>query len=429
MMYKRTAFFIRAYNDVDHFVPLIAEFIKKNENPLIVLTTNIDFENDYRIIYLRNLGDFEIFRDEDKDFINYEVRDTFFSKLSSRLYSIRRNRRGIIGRYYRKLRFNCKKELDFLINKNIGACIFEWCSPFERGEVLERYFIAAKGIGLKTISIPHGCNIFINSDVTTGYRNETIKGRLINAKDRNLFDYYVLQNPIRRDGWIRWGYDPLKTQAWGSTRFYPDWAKINKEICPKFKSNNITDKKLKVVFMQFQKDYNVHNELVMNALSKLSKLDFISLAVKDATREGKAFYNRNKAAGELGPALIGWYGNEVHSPALIDWADCVVVIGGSIGIEVMLQNKHLIYPTYLNSNRTMYEFFNAAHCAESFEDIQIILNKIKTNPDMPQPEGINKMLKEIVYAGEEPFNVPLQYYKSIKESTLNYGITSKTSNE
>ena len=429
MMYKRTAFFIRAYNDVDHFVPLIAEFIKKNENPLIVLTTNIDFENDYRIIYLRNLGDFEIFRDEDKDFINYEVRDTFFSKLSSRLYSIRRNRRGIIGRYYRKLRFNCKKELDFLINKNIGACIFEWCSPFERGEVLERYFIAAKGIGLKTISIPHGCNIFINSDVTTGYRNETMKGRLINAKDRNLFDYYVLQNPIRRDGWIRWGYDPLKTQAWGSTRFYPDWAKINKEICPKFKSNNITDKKLKVVFMQFQKDYNVHNELVMNALSKLSKLDFISLAVKDATREGKAFYNRNKAAGELGPALIGWYGNEVHSPALIDWADCVVVIGGSIGIEVMLQNKHLIYPTYLNSNRTMYEFFNAAHCAESFEDIQIILNKIKTNPDMPQPEGINKMLKEIVYAGEEPFNVPLQYYKSIKESTLNYGITSKTSNE
>ena len=428
-MYKRTAFFIRAYNDVDHFVPLIAEFIKKNENPLIVLTTNIDFENDYRIIYLRNLGDFEIFRDEDKDFINYEVRDTFFSKLSSRLYSIRRNRRGIIGRYYRKLRFNCKKELDFLINKNIGACIFEWCSPFERGEVLERYFIAAKGIGLKTISIPHGCNIFINSDVTTGYRNETMKGRLINAKDRNLFDYYVLQNPIRRDGWIRWGYDPLKTQAWGSTRFYPDWAKINKEICPKFKSNNITDKKLKVVFMQFQKDYNVHNELVMNALSKLSKLDFISLAVKDATREGKAFYNRNKAAGELGPALIGWYGNEVHSPALIDWADCVVVIGGSIGIEVMLQNKHLIYPTYLNSNRTMYEFFNAAHCAESFEDIQIILNKIKTNPDMPQPEGINKMLKEIVYAGEEPFNVPLQYYKSIKESTLNYGITSKTSNE
>ena len=37
MQRDRTAFFIRAYNDVDHFVPLIAEFIKKKENPLIVL--------------------------------------------------------------------------------------------------------------------------------------------------------------------------------------------------------------------------------------------------------------------------------------------------------------------------------------------------------------------------------------------------------
>lgn len=429
MMYRRTAFFIRAYNDVDHFVPLIAEFIKKKENPLIVLTTNLDFENDYRVSYLRNLGNFEIFRDVDKNFINSEIRNTFFSKLSSWLYSIRRNRNGIIGRFYRRFKFNCKKELDFLINKNIGACIFEWCSPFERGEVLEKYFIAAKGIGLKTISIPHGCNIFLNSDVTIGYRNETIKGRLINVKDRNLFDYFILQNPIRRDGWIRCGYDPLKTQAWGSTRFYPDWAKINKEICPKFDSNNITDKKLKVVFMQFQKDYNVHNESVMNALSKLSKLDFISLAVKDATREGKAFYNRKKVAGELGSGLIGWYGNEVHSPALIDWADCVIVIGGSIGIEAMLQNKHLIYPTYLNSNHTMYEYFNAAHCAESFEDIQTLLNNINDNPHMPKPEGINKMLKEIVYAGEEPFNVPLRYYKLIKENNLNYGITSKNINE
>ena len=46
MKQNRTAFFIRAYNDVDHFVPLLAEFIKKKENPLVVLTTDLDFEND-----------------------------------------------------------------------------------------------------------------------------------------------------------------------------------------------------------------------------------------------------------------------------------------------------------------------------------------------------------------------------------------------
>ena len=133
MQRDRTAFFIRAYNDVDHFVPLIAEFIKKKENPLIVLTTDLDFENDYRVKYLKTLGDFEIFRDKDHEFIEYEKRDTFLKKLSSRIYSIKRNRNGFIGRLYRRLYFDCKKELNFLRKKNISECVFEWCSPFERG--------------------------------------------------------------------------------------------------------------------------------------------------------------------------------------------------------------------------------------------------------------------------------------------------------
>ena len=176
--------------------------------------------------------------------------------------------------------------------------------------------------------------------------------------------------------------------------------------------------------MQFQKDYNVHNELVMGALKELSKLKYISLAVKDATREGKAFYDRNKAAGDLGDALIGWYGNEVHSPSLIDWSDCVIVIGGSIGIEVMLQKKNLIYPTYLNSNQTMYEYYNAAHCVSSTDEMINILNNLKRNIEISDPPGIDNMIREIVYAGEDQFNVPLRYYELIKSDNLNYGITA-----
>ena len=153
----------------------------------------------------------------------------------------------------------------------------------------------------------------------------------------------------------------------------------------------------------------------------LSKLDFISLAVKDATREGKAFYNRNKSAGELGDALIGWYGNEVHSPSLINWADCVIVIGGSIGIEAMLQEKHLVYPIYLNSNQTMYEYFDAAYCPDSLEKMKDLLGELKSNSSILKPTGIDEMLKEIVYAGGEPFNVPLKYYEIIKDKNLRYG--------
>ena len=50
---RRVAFFIRSYNDVDHFVPLIAEFILKKENPIIIINSDFKIDNDYRFMYLK----------------------------------------------------------------------------------------------------------------------------------------------------------------------------------------------------------------------------------------------------------------------------------------------------------------------------------------------------------------------------------------
>lgn len=417
---SRPAFFIRAYNDIDHFVPVIAEFIKKEHRPMIIINSDLEIDSDYRVKYLKTLGEFEVFRDLDYEFARSNDATSFFSQLKKRWYLLKRKRAGIIGRLHRRFFFSCEQERDFLISNEIDVCIFEWSTPFQRGEKVERYFTAARAIGLTTFSIPHGCNVFINSDVTVDYRRKLLKGEFIDQSDRRYFDYFILQNPIRRDGWIKWGLDPIRTQAWGSVRFDPGWAKQNLEICPKFQPECIDDKKLKVVFMQFQKDYNVLNSSTMLTLRKLSNLDGIALVVKDATREGKAFYDRSKAVGDLGGALYAWYGNEVHSPALIQWADCIVVIGGSIGIEGMLQNKRVIYPTYLNTNLTMYEYFNAAHCVGDFDELRDILVALQESNEVPWPEGRDRMLTEIIYAGESPFNVPDFYYRMMTAPYLNY---------
>ena len=98
-------------------------------------------------------------------------------------------------------------------------------------------------------------------------------------------------------------------------------------------------------------------------------------------------------------------------------------------MEAMLQDKHLIYPTYLNSNQTMYEYFDAAHCPDTYEKMIDLLNQFKNNSNIPKPLGIEAMLKEIVYGGNEPFNVPLKYYEIIKDKNLRYGLDHLTNNE
>jgi hypothetical protein len=425
---KRTAFFLRAYNDVDQISPLIAEFVLNNENPLVVITSDIDLENDYRFNYLKGLGDIEIVKNLDKEHVKFSQKDNIFRKLLNRLYLLKRSRKSILGKIFRYFFFDCKDQVEFLKLKNIGVCVFEAGSPFERGVIREKYFFAAKGTGITTIALPHGCNLFLNPDVTIGYRKLVYKGEVQDQSDRNLFDYYIIQNPIRRDGWIKWGYDSVKTQAWGSLRFFPEWAAKNKEICPKFNFEGKSNGKTKIVFMQFQQEYNLKNDLIFETLKKISFLKDALLIVKDTTREGKEYGQdyKNKKNKIFGQSLVGWHGNEVHSPALIDWADVVIVVGGSsIGMEVILQNKILINPVYLDTNTTLYEFFEAAHCPNSFEELENFLRLVIEKKPIPKLPGTNKIIKEIVYAGKENFNVPKKHYQQLNEINLNYGKTIK----
>jgi hypothetical protein len=417
---QRVLFFIRAYNDLDHFSPIIAEFLKQNEEPIIITYAGLDLLEDYRVKYLRSLGNIKIEHMPDEKYIASESRGNILQKILSRLYSIRRRRTNFIGEIYRKLFFDCTYETDYLKAHSISACVFEWGTPFIRGELIERFFIAAKGLGLKTIAIPHGCNVFLNSDVTTGYRKNFNKGILPNNKDRNLYDYYVLQNPIRRDGWIKWGYDPVKTQAWGSPRFYPDWAMTNKLICPQYSPIFDTRNKVKVVFMQFQKEYNIDKDAIRKTLKTLSNDPNVCLVVKDSTRQGKEYFNQAKISNELGDALVEWCGNEVHSPSLISWSDCVIVFGSSIGVEVLLQDKILINPLYLHTNKTLYEYYSASHDVNSDGELIALMGKILKNNVPDKKEGTTELLREVVYAGREQYDVPNLYFKKIRSEHLEY---------
>ena len=70
---------------------------------------------------------------------------------------------------------------------------------------------------------------------------------------------------------------------------------------------------------------------------------------------------------------------------------------------------------------TLYEYFDAAYCPESYNELEVLLkNKIK-GEELPKLQGADKLIKEIVYAGKEEFNVPKKYYELFKELNLNYG--------
>jgi hypothetical protein len=286
----RTLFILRTFNDIDHISPVIWKFIQKGEHPIILFHSSYDYESDYRIQFLRKTGEIEIFQKPDFEFeriivgIGSEHSQSLLRRLAAKWYLRKRNPHSIIGKLKRRFFFDCSVEMDWLRDKNVSAIVFEWNNPTGRGEILEKYFISAKALGIPTFSIPHGCNIYLNSDIHDGYRKYMAKGRLPNFKDRNAFDYYVVQSRYHLEHFVRFGLQRSKIQAWGSTRFSPEWQEINLSLCQKFEPEKEVGNRLKIVFMLPHWNYNVDKQKTLALLDKIANLDWVFMVVKDHTR-------------------------------------------------------------------------------------------------------------------------------------------------
>lgn len=418
----RTAFFLRAYNDIDHIAPVIWKFIKKDEKPIVIFHTDVDYENDYRIKFLISEGEIEIIRDLDAEYLQFQkVSRNLFYKVRYKLYRLKRDPKTLLGKLHRKFSFNCTKEMDFFLDNGITQCVFEWGTPYDRGEVINKYFIAAKGQGITTFCLPHGCNMFTHSDVNEGYRYLMIKGGIPDQTFRREYDYYIFQNPYRRDGWVKWDYNPVKTFAWGSARWCPEWQKINQKICPEFAPKKEPAKRLKIVFMQYQSNYNIKKDLIWSLLCTIAEDKHNQLVIKDSTRYG-THYSSKKFLKKYGNIEnVEFVGNETNSPALIEWSDCVIAFGSSIGIEALCQDKPLINPHYLISNRTHFEKFDAALNAGSEIEVMSHIEKLLRNSNYNVlAKGKRKLFTEFIYGGKDKHDVLESYYSKITNEYLSY---------
>jgi len=419
----RTLFILNTFNDIDHISPVIWKFIQKGEKPIVIFHSSYDYKKDYRIQFLQREGELEIYPMPDGKFERYRA-ELGSKKTNSLLERIRskkakwylyrlRNRQSFFGKLYRRFRFDCSFEMDWLREKNISAAVFEWNTPAGSGEVLERIFYAAKGLGIPTFSIPHGCNIYLNSDINKIYRTNMVKGILPDFTDRNEFDHYVVQSRYHLEHFVRFGMHRSRIQAWGSVRFYPEWQQINLKLCGEFQPKKDVVNRLKVVFMLPHWNYNVHKQKTLKLLDEISQKDWVHLIIKDHTRGSTGLlplkHQEKYDAKDNVEIDI-----DAHSPALIRWADVVINFGSSIGIEALLQDKTLIHPGYLHSNWTIFDETGAALLANDNTDVIGYLENLNEGVVLKiSSNGIAAIYRSIIYGGNEPYDVLSYYYNQI----------------
>ena len=415
----RPLFVLRTYNDIDHIAPLIWKCILNKCNPVIIFNSSYNYSDDERINLLIKAGNVEIVSMPDLIhekriiYLGSKKKVSFFTWVKNKFYNQIRKPHLLIGKIYRKIYFDSSEIYQFFKDRKINVVIFEWGNPDMKGEIFEKILKVSKGLGITTLSLPHGLNIYLNSDMHSVYINKIKKGILPDFDPWNTYDKIIVQSVFHANHMIRFGIRSDKVEVWGSTRFSPEWQEVNKHLYDSFVSEKNSENKVKIVFMMPHWIYNVDKEKTIELIRELSQNLSIHLVIKDHTRgDTGTFPTKEKYLLSKNNNIE--FNSSVSSTALINWSDIIINFGSSIGLEAIYQGKIIIYPCYLHKNETIHDTLDTTYKALSSKDVLQLIDDFKNKNLISKPQkDIEKLFNTVVYGGKDPFNVLDHYYQQL----------------
>lgn len=348
-------FHLSEWNDVDHIVPVIYKFLAIGYQVRCIGVSDYGFEHDYRIQFLKRQFDFSIERPSRYDRIRYRM---LFGRIGLKIGRI-------IGRRLFSLiiiHFFPSRIVDQKNGRNIG--IFEW-----RGQAHFNYFDFILA-GFPVCALPHGGPFtFLNDDFTKGIRE---RGQA-NYVSRNEFSSIVFASQHHASWAMRHGFSREKISVLGSTRFCPEWQRINLQLLQPFKPKGSESKRLKVVFFIPHWTYNVNADEVYRALFCLASDSEIYLVVKAHTRG--AWSIRAQFFESLSNVELN---SSEPSPSLVRWSDVVVNVSSSIAFEAVIQGRPVIHARWCHDNQTIFDNELVFHVANDIDQFSELIEESKS---------------------------------------------------
>ena len=399
-MNKRILFLIRAYNDLDHIVPLAWKMASKGFDAAFSLTAE-EFPDDYRINLLRTAGATRL------KSCPIETYDRLF-RPRIRPNALRSFLDWIVAASFGYF---------FLKRNRVGCVVVEWGGA--SGRARASFFLrAARTMSLPTISIPHGYHTWLDNDFNAGTKAEILRtGRLPQFLDRNRYTRYVVQSENIKRYCVESGIEEAKIDVLGSARFCSEWSGLNLSMCvANTKQVAYGDNRnLVVLFFLNHWTYNVDRDRCLGLLSLIAEQKSVTLIIKGHTR---------KKSGGLSPSEeknldrfdnVFYPGDDLHSPYLVAKADVVIVYGSSICFEALRQNKTVIWPRFVCRNRTIFDTENVVTIAEDEgEVIEVIGEALKGNASRVSQSSLGSFFSTHVEGGVSEVSVLDRYTNRIK---------------
>jgi hypothetical protein len=271
----------------------------------------------------------------------------------------------------------------------------------------------SKKLGIRSIFLPHGVPLFTDAVMR---ERKVGRGYVFEPTAACDPDAIVVPHNQSVSAFTRIDVDPERLPVLGSARFCREWTDILSKICPRGPFDLPKSKgKLNVLYIERGNDrYGDRKGLVEETFIKISKLDYVNFVIKPHPRSNKMYFEG------LPRTIRVIY--DIDSVNLCKWADVVLCLVSSISIEVLVQDKVLIYPKYMDDTPLIMDEMHACWVVKEYEELEEAFLKIRNDPSLRnyKQEDVSNFLTEVVYGGNEGRDVLGDYENLIlKESMAN----------
>jgi hypothetical protein len=414
---KKYLFVIRAYNDIDHFTPVLDSIMKNSiaevflyssvPIPLILPNDNLQYlENKYGLEpkYLMDNKKMFILKLPEyiyESILKFSLTTLLPNYISKPVEFTIKYLRLLLRKCHEILNTNYVKNLylgidpDLIIFDEISTDLFPY-------NILTKL---AKENKAPLVAIPHGLYVFMSTNSTNVITIQRSRNKEIKRINNNLnFDWYVVQNDVKEKQIIEAGVKKDTIVKIGSLRYEYDWIEKLNDLYSS-KKFRLDSEDTKILILPNKLQYGGVLEAfiaIIEAMGKLSK----SVVLKPHTRDMR-MHSFKSTIADWGVTVVH---NDVPSSVLINWCDVGIVWGGSIGIELIMRDKPLIYAKYAHTNETIYDkYFPEIVVKDSIELVDKINNiEVNKGPNYLK-KNKEEFVKDIIYGGKRGQSVSKRY--------------------
>jgi hypothetical protein len=401
------AFVFRAYPDVDHMAPLAWRLLEDGEEVHAVISPGYDADGDYRLRFLREYERFHVHKAQG-------LRRTLPWALG---FLVRHQVRvvGVEWGYGLPEGYEHLRSVRGLttLARSVAGSVRRIREP---RQVRTNLLVAARVLGRAAVCLPHGLSIKLDA-ATNGELKAKLANGPIDWRDRNRFAAYVLNTEHHRQWFLKHAMgDPRVMQTWGALRWAPEWFEVNRRIAPTFEWPPDAEGRLRVVFMVPKWRNRVAGQVVIELLRELQDCDVASVVVK-----GHARPEDGSASPLHEDPTLDWTrlhdASGIDSVSLIAAADVVIDVGSSIGLEVVMQDKVLVNPSYLHELQTLFDVIpgSCVEAADASEVVAYLRAHAAGERHVVPAQAREELLRRAVYgSAPAPFDVVAGYSRRLR---------------